>query len=485
MRDYKLWINNKWTDSARNEWTDIIDPASEQVAGSVPKGNAADVNRAVEAAKTAFPAWRDLSPDTRVDMLHEAARKMRVNAPDLAETLTHETGRLETRNQFYVEWSARVFSHYAELARSESGRVIPSAEPDGQLNLVIKEPFGVIGCIVPWNYPILLLAWKMAPALATGNTVVIKPASQTPLGTLEMVATCFEHLPPGVVNVITGPGGEIGDALVEHPAVPMIAFTGSTEVGQHIMRLGANRVKKLHLELGGKDPAIVCEDADLDRAVPAVAWAGFLNGGQVCTSIERVYVERTIYDEFNERIEAHAASLAVGSGFDPETEVTPMISTKGRDFVHQLVQDAIADGGRLLTGGQLDDRPGFFYPPTVVADANHDMRLMREETFGPVIGIMPFDSYDEALRLANDSEYALGASLFSNDPRRVRQFYTGVAAGTLWVNDPLVDNIAGPFGGMRMSGVGRELGFEGLDEFRQVKHVHWDIEGRTKSWWWD
>lgn len=487
MRTYRLWINNTWSDASADQWQTVIDPATGEEVGRVPAGTAEDVDRAVAAAKRAFPAWRDLSADTRVDMLHEAAARLKAAAPDLGVALTHESGRLQWRNVWYIEWSARVFSYYAELARNDRGRVIPSAEPDGQLNMVLKLPYGVVGCIIPWNYPILLLAWKLAPALAAGNTVVIKPASQTPLTTLEMMEAAFDHLPPGVVNVVTGPGGRVGDALVRHPDVPLIAFTGSTEVGQRLMEQAAPRIKKLHLELGGKDPAIVCADADLERAIPAIAWAGFLNAGQVCTSVERVYVERSIYDTFNQRLADFTRKLVVGSGFDPESQVTPMISAGAREAVHQMVVEAAEGGARVLCGGQMpgEREPGFFYPPTVVADCTHEMRLMREETFGPVVGVMPYADLDEAFALASDSDYALGASLFTHDPRVVRRFYSEVPAGTAWVNDPLVDNVAGPFGGMKMSGIGRELGAEGLDDFRQVKHVHWDIEGRPKSWWFE
>ena len=216
----------------------------------------------------------------------------------------------------------------------------------------------------------------------------------------------LDHLPPGVVNVVTGPGREVGEALAAHPGVPVIAFTGSTQIGQRLIELSARHVKKLHLELGGKDPAIVCEDADLSRAVPAVAWAGFLNGGQVCTSTERIYVQESIYEAFNEQLAAFAQRLAVGSGFDPESEVTPMISASARDGVHRLVREAVEAGARLLAGGQIDSgRRGFFYPPTVVADTTHDMRIMREETFGPVVTTTPYRDFDEAIRLANDSEY--------------------------------------------------------------------------------
>lgn len=486
MREHRLWIDNQWTPASGDEWMEVVDPATEETVGRVPSGTSGDIDKAIAAAKRASGDWKRLSADTRVDLLHRVAGRMRDASPDLGVTLTHETGRLQGRNQFYVEWSARVFDYYAELARSEHGRVVPSAEPDGQLNLVLKQPYGVVGCIIPWNYPILLLAWKIAPALAAGNTVVIKPASQTPLTTLEMMETAFDHLPSGVVNVVTGPGGRIGEALVRHPDVPLIALTGSTEVGQRIMELAVPRLKKLHLELGGKDPAIVCADADLDKAIPAIAWAGFLNAGQVCTSVERIYVERPIYAEFNQRLGDFAQRLAVGSGFDPETEVTPMISARARDAVHVMVQEAVTDGAQLLAGGDPSGwERGFFYPPTVLSDCTHDMRIMREETFGPVVGVMPYDDFEQAIALANQSDYALGASVFTHDARRVRRVYDEVAAGTVWVNDPLVDNIAGPFGGMKMSGIGRELGVEGLEGFRQVKHVHWDMEVRPKSWWFE
>lgn len=482
-RSHKLWIDNAWTDAETGVWSDVVDPASEQVVGRVPVAGERDIERAVASARRAFPAWRDLSADTRVDLLHEVARRLRAAAPALGLTLTHETGRMEARNRYYVEWSARVFDYYAELARHEQGRVVPSSEPNGQLNLVLKQPYGVVGCLVPWNYPILLLAWKLAPALAAGNTAVVKPASQTPLATLEMMAAAFSHLPPGVVNVITGRGAQTGDYLVRHKDVPLLAFTGSTEVGQHLMRLGAGRIKQLHLELGGKDPALIFPDVDLQQTARAIAWGGFLNGGQVCTGIERVYVHRSIYEAFLQALVSVIGSLRMGSGFDPETQITPMVSASARAGVHAMVEEAVAQGARLLTGGRIPEGCGFFYPPTLLADCHHGMRVMVEETFGPVLAVQPFDSVEEAISLGNDSEYGLGAGVYCHDARIVQKCYAELTAGTIWVNDPLVDNIGGPFGGMKMSGNGRELGIEGLDAFRQAKHVHWDIAARPKSWW--
>jgi betaine-aldehyde dehydrogenase len=479
----KLWIGGRFEDSATGARLEIVDPATEAVVDVVPRGGPADVDRAVAAARRAFPGWKRAPAGTRADLLVEAARRLRQNLEEFALTLTRETGRTLRKNRGYVEWAAICFDYYAGLIRARRGRVIPSAEP-GQLNMVIKEPIGVVGCIVPFNYPLLLLSWKVAPALAAGNTVVIKPASQTPLLTLDL-HRIFDHLPQGVVNIITGMGAETGDALVRHPDVPCIAFTGSTAVGRHIYRLGAERIKKVHLELGGSDAAIVCADADLEAAARAVAWTAFLNAGQICTSAERIYVERPVYDRFLERFAGITRSLVVGPGVDEATEVTPLIGRKEREAVEARVAGAVEEGATVVAGGRRPPRltKGFFYEPTVLTGVRHGMRLLGEEIFGPVAPVLPFETFDEALRLANDSPYGLGATLYSTDARRVRRYYEEIEAGNVWVNDPLVDNPAGPFGGMKMSGQGRELGEEGLEEFQQTKHVHWDIEGAIKPWW--
>lgn len=479
----RLWIDGEFRDGSGGDTIEVVDPATEEVVDVVPKGGPADVDRAVAAAKRAFVEWKRTPALARADMLVEAARRLRQNKEELAITLTRETGRTLLKNRGYVDWSATCLEYYAGLIRDRRGRVIPSAGP-GQLNLVIKEPIGVVGCIVPFNYPLMLLVWKVAPALAAGNTVVVKPASSTPLTTLDLHRV-FDHLPKGVVNVITGSGPEVGDALVRHEDVPCIAFTGSTTTGQHIYRLGAERIKKLHLELGGSDAAIVCADCDLEAAARAVAWTAYLNAGQVCTSAERVYVEEPVYGPFLERFSDLAKKLVVGPGMDTRTEVTPLIGRKERDQVEARVARAEKEGAKVLAGGR---RPrhlskGWFYEPTVLSDVHHGMSLLREEIFGPVAPIMPFRTFDEALALANDSPYGLGATLFSSDARRVRRYFEEIQAGNVWVNDPLVDNPAGPFGGMKMSGLGRELGEEGLEEFQQTKHVHWDIEASAKPWW--
>jgi len=479
----KLWIDGEFVDAAGGATMTVVDPATEEVVDTVPKGGPADVDRAVAAAKKAFPAWKKVSAWARAELLVEVARRLRQQKEDFALTLTRETGRTLRKNRGYADWSAACFDYYAGLIRERRGRVIPSAEA-GQLNLVLKEPLGVVGCIVPFNYPLMLLVWKVAPALAAGNTVVIKPASQTPLMTLDLHRV-FDHLPKGVVNIITGSGAEVGDALVRHPDVPCIAFTGSTAVGQHIYRLAADRMKKLHLELGGSDAAIVCADSDLESVSRAVAWTAFLNAGQVCTSAERIYVEQPVAAEFLERFAALTKKLVVGPGMDDKTEITPLIGRKERDGIESRVVLAQKEGAKVVAGGR---RPahlpkGFYYEPTVLTNVRHGMQLLREEIFGPVAPVITFKTFDEALDLANDSPYGLGATLFSNDPRRVRRYFEEIQVGNVWVNDPLVDNPAGPFGGMKMSGLGRELGEEGLEEFLQTKHVHWDIDATPKSWW--
>jgi betaine-aldehyde dehydrogenase len=477
-----MWINGK-TVFAESEPYPALNPATEEVVGESTWGSEEHVDLAVAAAKTAFRDWRRVPAPERAGLLHGVARRLRQHLEEIAVELTLETGRSIRKNRGYVEWSAQCFDYYAELARHYRGRLIPSPE-SSQLSAVLKVPLGVVGAIVPWNYPLLLLTWKLAPALAAGNTVVVKPATYTSWVSLGF-AKLFEHLPPGVVNLITGSGRTVGERLVTHPDVRMIAFTGSTEVGQRIMRLAADDVKHVHLELGGKDPLIVCRDADLDAAARASVWAGFLNAGQVCTSVERVYVDREVYPPFLDRVLEITRRLVVGPGSDPESEVTPMIRIEERDKVDAQVRQAESAGADVILGGRVpsDRKKGYYYEPTVVTGLTEEMAVMREETFGPVLPVAPVSGFEEALERSNKSHYGLGATLFTNDARIVKQYMEEIEAGNVWVNDPLIDNVAGPFGGMKRSGLGRELGLEGLEDFLETKHIHWEIEGGQKPWW--
>ncbi len=475
------FINGRFTASQQGSEIAVHNPATEEILDSAPLGTAEDVDVAVGAASAAFDDWKRVPAVERAELLHEVSRRIRAHADDIARLLTLEEGKPLPENEEEVLWTYSTFDYYAELGRHSRGRVIPSPE-HGQLSMVLKEPYGVVGCIVPWNYPLLLMAWKVAPALAAGNTVIIKPSEMTPLTTLRLCEIAFDHLPPGVVNVVTG-DGSTGAALVAHPHVPVIAFTGSLATGQKIASVAAPMMKKTHFELGGKDAFVIAEDADPELAAKAVAYAALINAGQVCTSTERVYLPRNIATAFTDAIVDHVRSLNLGDGLDPQTDIGPMIGPTYRQKVVDHVEDAKKRGAKVLIGGKIPDRRGSFYQPTVLANVDHSMKIMTEETFGPAIPLMMYDSFEQAIQLTNDSIYGLGACLYTSDAKKAKLFFEEVKAGTIWINDPLTDNYAGPFGGMKYTGGARELGEEGLDEFRETKHVHWDIEGKPKEWW--
>lgn len=479
------WINNKWQSGDAQETILVQDPATEELLDQVPAGTESDAYRAVESAREAFEGWRKTPAIDRASMLHEVSAAIKANWEELVKLLTLEEGKPVSENEEEMQWVAGTFDYYAELGRHYRGRVLPSPEPENQLNLVLKEPYGVVGCIIPWNYPLLLMAWKVAPALAAGNTVVIKPSEMTPLSTLLMAEKCFTHLPPGVVNVVCGYGIPVGEALVTHPDVPLIAFTGSLPVGQRISEKGAPFIKRLHLELGGKDAFVVGPDVDVEASAKALAYSALINCGQVCTSTERVYVAEQVNEDFTEALVAEVKSLRLGPGIDPQTDIGPMIGEKYRDKFETHIQDARTHGAQVLTGGRRPPQfeRGFFYEPTVLNSLDHSMLIMSEETFGPAIPLMTYQNFAEAIELVNDTKYGLGAVLRTNDAHLAKTFFEEVRAGTIWINDPLTDNYAGPFGGMKMSGNARELGIEGLDSFLETKHVHWDFSPEPKDWW--
>jgi betaine-aldehyde dehydrogenase len=478
-----MYINGRPFAGEAGSAYDVLNPATEEVVDTVALGRPADAARAVDAARNAFQSWRWAGGIERAEALHEAARKIRDHFDDVVRLLTLEEGKPRPENEEEVEWVIGTLDYYAELARTYRGRLLAPAERS-QFNFVMKEPFGVVACIVPFNYPLLLLMWKVAPALAAGNTVVVKPAPKTPLSTLLLAEIAFDHLPAGVFNVVTG-DADVGEALVAHPDVPVIAFTGSVAVGQRIAALAAERIKRTHLELGGKDAFVVGPDADIETAVEAVAYAALLNAGQVCTSSERIYVPQPRLEAFAGALAEYVGGLRLGPGLEATTDMGPMADARYRAKVEEHVADARRRGAKVLTGGR---RPpglgrGYYYEPTVLIDVDHSFRCMREETFGPTIPIMGYRDFDEAIALVNDSEYGLGASLRTNDARLAKRFFEEVQAGTIWINDPLTDHYGGPFGGMKLSGNARELGVEGLESFLETKHVHWDFDDRPKEYW--
>ena len=479
-----MYVDGRSTPGRAEAAIEVEDPATREVIDAVPRGGPGDADDAVAAAKRAFPAWRACVANERAALLHEAAAKLRAHREQLVTLLTREQGKPVGENDEEVEWSANTFDYYAELGRHEMGAVLPPGAPS-QLNFTRREPYGVVACITPWNYPLLLLAWKLAPALAAGNTCVVKPSELTPLSTLYLAEHVLDHLPKGVVNVVTGFGEEVGAPLTLHPDVAMVAFTGSLATGQKIAAAAAPMMKKLHLELGGKDAMVIADDADPELAARALAYSALLNCGQVCTSTERVYVPAARAPAFTEALVSHVKSLRLGPGLAKGTDIGPMIGDRYRERFETHVEDARAAGAVILTGGRRPPQlpQGYFYEPTVLTGVDHRMKIMREETFGPAIPLMEYRSFEEAIALANDSPFALGACLLSSDPQRIKRFFEEVQAGTIWINDPLTDNYAGPFGGMRMSGGSRELGQEGLDEFRATKHVHWDFSTSAKEFW--
>ncbi|HEX2728449.1 MAG TPA: aldehyde dehydrogenase family protein, partial [Rubrobacteraceae bacterium] len=383
-------------------------------------------------------------------------------------------------NHDEVTWTAACFDYYGEIARDNVGYLPAPIEPQ-QLALVIKEPVGTVACIVPWNYPLLLAAWKVAPALAAGNAVILKPSEETPLAT-RLMAELMEGLPEGLLQVVYG-AGDVGDALVRHPGVDMVAFTGSQETGRKVGVVAAERLIRANLELGGKDPFIICDDVDVEIAAQGAVWAACLNAGQVCTSSERFYVERGVAGDFIEASRAVVESLNIGDPMDERTDIGPMINAKGREKVERHVGEALNAGAKLVAGGERWGERGFYYKPTVLTGVEHSMRVMSEETFGPVVPIVEVNSLDEAIERANSVPYGLGANVYTRDFEKMLKCMREIRAGTVWINDPLTDNDAAPFGGQKSSGVGRELGREGLEAFQESKHVHIDPRVEKKEWW--
>ncbi|MEX1220321.1 MAG: aldehyde dehydrogenase family protein [Solirubrobacterales bacterium] len=463
---------------------EVENPATEQTVATVALASAAQLDAAVKAARAACSEWAAMPGVDRTPLLRGVATALRERTDALAAIMTTEIGRPLTESADEVEWCAACFDYYAEVARSEIGRVIPPIE-SSQFAVVVKEPHGVVGCIVPWNFPLLLLCWKLAPALAAGNTAVCKPSEITPLSTLAL-ADVFAELPAGTVNLVAG-AGETGAAMSAHPGIDCVAFTGSVETGRKVGVACASRNARVNLEMGGKDPFIVCSDIGpegLEVAARGGAWAAYLNAGQVCTSSERFYVMENIYDDYVQAFVEHTRSLIVGDPLDPKTDIGPMVSATQRGKALAQVESAVAGGAELLTGGgNAGMERGHYLEPCVLTGVPEDADLMTEETFGPVAPIVPVASLDEAIAKANSLDFGLGANIYTRDLHTAIRCLKEVRAGSVWINDPLTDNDAGPFGGFKNSGIGRELGTEGLDAFREAKHVHMDSVIEVKDWW--
>ncbi len=458
----------------------VVNPATGETFDEVPATTRKELDAATKRAKSAFEEWRGVSGLERAEIFHGISRTLIEHGDELAKIMTKEGGKPFVENRDEVDWTAACFDYYGEIARDSIG-YLPAPIEAEQLALVIKEPVGTVACIVPWNYPLLLAVWKVAPALAAGNAVILKPSEETPLATQRM-ADLIEGMPDGLLQIVHG-AGDVGDMLVRHPEVDMVAFTGSQETGRKVGAIAAERLIRANLELGGKDPFIICDDVDVEVAAQGAVWAACLNAGQVCTSPERFYVMKGVADEFIEAARTHVESLNLGDPMDKATDVGPMINAAGREKVERHVGDAKANGAKVVVGAERWGERGFFYEPTILTGVEPSMKVMSEETFGPVVPVVEVGSLDEAISHANSVPFGLGANIYTRDFGNMLRCMREIRAGTVWINDPLTDNDAAPFGGQKGSGIGRELGREGLEAFQESKHVHIDPKVEKKEWW--
>lgn len=460
----------------------VIDPATELVLSEIPDLTPAEIEDAVSEANVAQKQWWAQSALDRACALHEVAEAIHKMKPLLAEVLTREMGKPYKESLDEVEWCIHSIRYNAELGRNDAGRVMGPAVA-GQFHYTLKEPLGVAALIMPFNYPLVLLAWEASAALAAGNGIVVKPSEYTTLVTL-LFAEAFKALPDGLFQVLPG-GGDVGRQLVEHEHTHVVAFTGSVPVGQAVSKSCGELLKPCLIETSGNDPFLIMPSAPIDLAARAASFSAFMNCGQICVSAERYYVHEEIHDEFVEKFVAEAAKLRVGNGLG-KVDMGPMVSEKERTRYEALLEAALAEGARAAIGG---GRPseyncGWFVEPTILVDCTPDMAIFHQESFGPVAPVCKVKSFDEALELANNSKYGLGANIYTKDLSEGIRAGEKLQAGMVWVNAPLLDNDAGPFGGTKLSGVGRQNGPEGLETFRQTKTVMIDPDCDPQDFWW-
>ncbi len=485
---YQNFIGGEWRSSESGETFTSTNPARmQEVIGHYQKSTIADLDRAVEAAKKAQPGWAATPAPERGEILFRTARLLEQHQEELAALMTREMGKILKETRGDVQTAIDVARYMAGEGRRPEGDTVPSALRN-KFTMTVRQPVGIVGIITPWNFPLAIPAWKTFPALIAGNAVILKPASDTPLMALKLAELLHEAgLPAGVFNVITGPGGSLGDALAGHKGINMISLTGSTEVGRRVAEICGRDLRRCSLELGGKNALIVLEDADLDLAVESVAWGAFGTTGQRCTSTSRVIVHKAVQQPFTDRLVAAAEKLRIGNGLDPNVEMGPLVN-KGRvKAVHEYTQIGQREGAQLVTGGtpleEGEYAQGAFYKPTIFSNVAPGMRIAREEVFGPFVSILPVSSYEEAVQVANSTEYGLSTSIFTNDARITFRAIRDIESGLVYFNAPTTGaEIHLPFGGMKASGNGhRELGMHAVEEFSETKTIFVSYPPRKSS----
>jgi betaine-aldehyde dehydrogenase len=477
----KMVIGGESVDAADGQTFEIVNPANGQVIATAPLGGKEDVDRAVKAAQDAFDApkgWSSFAAGKRGRTLSKFAELIKKNSEELAQLESRNTGKPITSARGEIIGSSLVFDYYAGAANKIFGQTIPVSKPG--LDITLREPIGVVGLIVPWNFPLLMASWKVAPALAAGNTAILKPASLSPMTAIRIGELALEAgFPPGVLNVVTGPGGSAGAAIAAHPGIGKVAFTGETTTGQEIMRLASSNVKKISLELGGKSPNVVYADADIERFAAESPYSVFDNCGQDCCARSRILVERSVHEKVVELFAEATRKVIVGDPADEKTQVGTLVSFKQRDRVKDYIEIGLGEGANIVIGGEAPDdaalKDGAYLMPTVFDNVGSDMRIAREEIFGPVVSIIPFDTEAEAIQLANATPYGLSGSVWSRDIGKALRTAKGIQAGVLSINSNSSVHTEAPFGGYKMSGMGRELGMHALELYTEVKNVFVDL----------
>lgn len=484
----KMYIDGEWVDARSGAKSQSLNPCDGTPVAEVPEGNREDARAAIAAARRAFDhdGWPQTPAAERGALLFALAQLIERDREELAELETLDTGKTLEESRWDMDDIAGIFRYYAGLADKDGGEVIESPVPD-TTSMVVREPVGVCGQISPWNYPLLQASWKMAPALAAGCTIVMKPSEITPLTTIKITELAEEAgYPKGVVNLVLGPGSAVGDELASSQDVDLISFTGGIVTGKKIIQAASSNVKKIALELGGKNPNIIFADADFDLAVDYALNGVFFHAGQICSAGARVMVEDAIYDDFVAALKARIEKIVVGKWTDDATQMGPVISAEHLAKVEEYVEIAREEGAKLLAGGKRPDDPalqdGYFYMPTLFGDCTHDMRIVQEEVFGPVITVERFSSEEEAVRLANDTVYGLSAGFWTRDTDRIHRVSRALRFGTVWVNDFNVYFVQAPWGGYKQSGMGRELGHIGLEEYTEVKHIYQNHKTNALNW---